>query len=278
MSKSKSKAAAKSSAAGKGIKTKTKFDFQGKRILVTGTGGGIGGYLVEQLLASNAKVIALSRTKSKLDQLKQKHPEVDIVCVDAADGEALRKAVEAIEGPIDGLANCAGQAIMYDCIKDDFDPQKVAKLFAINTTAPMILSQVVARKLIKRGVPGTIVNISSLGSLRAFRDHILYGASKAALDYVTKTMAMEYGPHQVRVNAINPTVVQTDLALAAGWGDPKKANQLKSKLPLAKFCEKEDVTNLMMYLLSDQSDMITGALVPIDGGYSCGPVDRPPNP
>lgn len=90
------------------------------------------------------------------------------------------------------------------------------------------------------------------------------------LDFLSifRTLALELGPYGIRVNSINPTVVKTELALTAGWGDPVKADALKSKIPLRKFCEITDVTNLIMYLLSDQSDMVTGAIVPLDGGYS----------
>jgi len=248
--------------------TTTKFDFKGRRFLVTGAGRGIGHDLVGELIKANAKVIAVSRTPSKLEALKKEHPTVESICVDLADSKALKKAVEAIEGPIDGLVNNAGIAFMYDVIKDDLNPDEMAKLFAVNITAPMILAQIVGRNIIKRGASGVIVNVSSLGSLRAFKDHMVYGASKAALDYATKTLALELGPHGIRVNSINPTVVKTELALAAGWGDPVKADALKQRIPLRKFCEISDVTNLIMYLLSDQSDMVTGALVPLDGGCS----------
>lgn len=118
--------------------------------------------------------------------IESQFPEVETMCVDLADAKALKKAAENLQGPIDGLVNNAGIAVMADIVKDDLNPDDIAKQFAVNVTAPMVLSQVIGRHLIKRGVSGSIVNVSSLGSLCAFKDHMVYGASKAALDYATK--------------------------------------------------------------------------------------------
>jgi len=248
--------------------TKTTFDFNGRRIVVTGAGRGIGWDIVKTLVASNAKVVAVSRTKANLDKLKQEFPDVETVCVDFSDSKATKAAAESIQGPIDGLVNNAGVAIMTPVLDKDLDIGACDKQFSVNVTAPMIFAQVVARNIINRKAKGgAIVNISSLASLVALKDHMAYAASKAALDMATKVLALELGPHGIRVNSVNPTVVTTEMAMV-GWSDPVKAEAMKSRIPLHKFCEPSDVSNLVLYLLSDQSDMVNGAIIPLDGGAS----------
>uniref|UniRef100_A0A8B9HLA4 Dicarbonyl/L-xylulose reductase n=1 Tax=Astyanax mexicanus TaxID=7994 RepID=A0A8B9HLA4_ASTMX len=91
-------------------------------------------------------------------------------------------------------------------------------------------------------------------------------ATKGALDLLTRVMALELGPHQIRVNSVNPTVVMTDMG-KIGWSDPVKAKTMTSRIPLGKFAEVEDVVNSILFLLSDKSAMTNGVTLPIDGGF-----------
>ncbi|RWS01900.1 L-xylulose reductase-like protein [Leptotrombidium deliense] len=113
----------------------------------------------------------------------------------------------------------------------------------------------------------SIVNVSSQASMAALKDHLIYGATKAAVDQLTRTMALELGEHQIRVNAVNPTVVWTDMA-KVGWSDPVKAKNMTDRIPLHRFAEVEDVVHAIIFLLSDKADMITGTCLPIDGGFT----------
>uniref|UniRef100_A0A8B9HIF1 Dicarbonyl/L-xylulose reductase n=1 Tax=Astyanax mexicanus TaxID=7994 RepID=A0A8B9HIF1_ASTMX len=99
------------------------------------------------------------------------------------------------------------------------------------------------------------------------QEHIFNGsATKGALDLLTRVMALELGPHQIRVNSVNPTVVMTDMG-KIGWSDPVKAKTMTSRIPLGKFAEVEDVVNSILFLLSDKSAMTNGVTLPIDGGF-----------
>ncbi|RWS18534.1 L-xylulose reductase-like protein, partial [Leptotrombidium deliense] len=104
-------------------------------------------------------------------------------------------------------------------------------------------------------------------SKAAIREHLVYGATKAAVDQITRISALELGQHQIRVNAVNPTVVWTDLGKMV-WSDPAKSQPLIDRIPLHRFNEVKDVVNTIVYLLSDKADMITGACIPVDGGYT----------
>ncbi|XP_019412063.1 PREDICTED: L-xylulose reductase [Crocodylus porosus] len=138
--------------------------------------------------------------------------------------------------------------------------------FDVNLRAVLQVSQIVARQLIARGAPGAIVNVSSQASHRALQGHAVYCSTKSALDMLTKMMALELGPHKIRVNAVNPTVVMTDMG-RVNWSEPQKAGAMLSRIPLGRFAEVDDVVNSILFLLSDQSAMTTGALLPVDGGF-----------
>ncbi|CAH2037567.1 unnamed protein product, partial [Iphiclides podalirius] len=239
------------------------ISFKGKRILVTGAGQGIGRGIAVELWRAGANIVALSRTRVHLETLQSEYPSIDIVDVDLSDWEKTRAVVESL-GHFDALVNNAAIAIcepFLSCTPGDFD-----KTFDINVKAVLNISQVVARKMVENKTPGVIVNISSQASKAALKDHAIYSASKAALDALTRAMALELGPHGIRVNAVNPTVIMTAMA-KVGWADPKKAAEMKSKIPLGRFGEISEVVNAVVFLLSERSSMINGVELPIDGGF-----------
>lgn len=238
------------------------IDFAGKRVLVTGAGKGIGRDIVRCLLECNAQAIALSRTRDDLDSLAAEFG-CETITVDLADVEATRAAVRAA-GDIDLLVNNAGINVLQPFLEatvEAFDA-----IMAVNVRAVLVVSQIVARGIIARGVEGAIVNVSSQSSLRALHEHAAYCASKGALDQLTRVMALELGPYGIRVNAVNPTIVMTPLGKRA-WGDPAKSEPMKARIPLGHFAQPEHVSQAVAFLLSEQAAMITGTILPVDGGY-----------
>lgn len=113
---------------------------------------------------------------------------------------------------------------------------------------------------------GSIVNLSSLAGLHAFANHSIYSASKAAVDALTRSFALELGPRNIRVNSINPTVVLTQMSIP-NWSEPTKAERMKSRIPLHRFAELKEVADPIIFLLSDKSSFINGHSVPIEGGF-----------
>ncbi|KAM4031766.1 L-xylulose reductase [Anomaloglossus baeobatrachus] len=239
------------------------IDFTGHRALVTGAGKGIGRGTVRALRAAGAEVIALSRSSEDLESLARECPGVETVCVDLGDWSATEAALSNLR-PVDLLVNNAGVALLQPFL--EVTAEAFDRSFDVNVRAAILVSQIVARQMIKRRVGGAIVNVSSQASQVALQNHSVYCATKGALDMLTKVMALELGPKKIRVNCVNPTVVMTDMG-RANWSDADKAAPMLNRIPLGRFAEVDEVVHSILFLLSDKSTMITGSCLPVDGGY-----------
>lgn len=238
------------------------MDLNGKRVLVTGAGKGIGRATAVLLAQRGATVVALSRNPVDLEKLSAE-TGCETLAVDLADVAATRAAVRSAL-PLDLLVNCAGVAQLtpfMDTTVEDLD-----RLMATNTRAPMLVAQEVVRDLLRRGVPGAIVNVSSLASHIGIAGHTAYCASKAALDAITRVMALELGPSGIRVNSVNPVVTLTPMAVLA-WSDPVKSAGMLNRIPLQRFVQPEEVASVIAFLLSDDARMVHGTCVDVDGGF-----------
>lgn len=136
----------------------------------------------------------------------------------------------------------------------------------VNAKAVLNVCQAIIPQMTERG---SIVNVSSLASSRAFQDHSIYSMSKAAVDILTKSLALELGAkgRLIRVNSVNPTVILTKMG-RENWSDPKKAKPLLDKIPMNRFGEVQEVIDPIVYLLSEKSSFINGTSIVIEGGYS----------
>ncbi|XP_074080959.1 L-xylulose reductase [Macrotis lagotis] len=242
------------------------LSFSGRRALVTGAGKGIGRDTAKALLASGAQVVAVSRTQEDLTSLAEECPGMETLCVDLGDWEATEQAMSNI-GPVDLLVNNAGIALLQPFL--EVTKEACNRSFDVNFRSVVQVSQIVCRGLIAREAPGAIVNVSSQASQCALKDHAIYCSTKGAMDMLTKVMALELGPHKIRVNTVNPTVVMTAMG-KANWSDAQKSEPMLNRIPLGKFAEVEDVVNSILFLLSDRSAMTTGFSLLVDGGYLVG--------
>lgn len=238
------------------------MDFSGKSVIVTGAGKGIGRACALLLAAHGAKIVALSRTRSDLETLDA---EIDCraICVDLADPAAARRAM-AEAGTCDFLVNSAGINVLESVL--DMTDQGYEAVLGTNLRAALIACQEFARRRIAAGGGGAIVNITSIAGHRGFQDHLCYAASKAGLEGASRVLAKELGPHGIRVNCVAPTITLTDLA-ARAWSDPKKSQPMMVRHPLGRFAQAEDVARSVALLLCDDSAMITGTVLPLDGGF-----------
>lgn len=238
------------------------IDFKNRRALVTGAGKGIGRDIALMLHRFNAQVIAMSRTQVDLDKL-QSEIGCETILADLEDATEARQAAERA-GDVDLLVNNAAIAILEPFLETKAESWDAT--MAVNLRAVLVVSQVVAKRMIERGIAGSIVNISSMSSFQALPDHAAYAASKAGLDQLSKVMAVELGAHGIRVNSINPTVVMTDMGRRA-WGEPSKGGPMLARIPLHRFAECEDIASVVCFILSDAAGMLNGLALRVDGGF-----------
>jgi L-xylulose reductase len=239
------------------------FAFEGRVILVTGAAGGIGGAIVRQLVAAGAQVIASSRSAMELESLATE-TGCRTLAFDLASEDSVRAALEGLD--LWGLVNCGGFggeiATPMDTDIEIFD-----KVISINTRGALLVTKYASQSMVRLGRGGAIVNVSSQAAIAALRGHISYGASKAALDNITRVSALELGQFGIRVNSVNPTVVMTAMS-ASYWGRPDIADPFLRQMPLGRWATEDEIAAPIVFLLSDAASMITGVLLPIDGGFT----------
>ena len=237
----------------------------GRLALVTGAGGGIGAAVVRLLVEEGARVVATDLPSTALSGLAFLNG-VRVEPLDVSDGaavEALFDRIEAEDGPIDFVASVAG--VLSNVTVDQTSDAEWRRVFAVNADGVFHLGREVSRRMGERG-KGAFVTVSSNAAGVPRHAMAAYAASKAGLEGATRVMARELGPHGIRVNAVAPTITLTELA-AEAWSDPAKSAPMMVRHPLNRFAEADEVAESIALLLSDQSRMITGAVLPVDGGF-----------
>jgi L-xylulose reductase len=239
------------------------FDFNHRPVLVTGATGGIGSKTVRQLVAAGADVIASGRSEDALTALAQE-TGVRTLPFDLASEDSVRSALDGVD--VYGVVNCGGFGGEI-ATPMDTDIAVFDKVIAINTRGALLVTKYTSRSMIRLGRGGSIVNVSSQASLVALPGHVSYGASKAALDSITRVSARELGKYNIRVNAVNPTVVMTPMS-AWYWGRDDIGGPFLEQMPLGRWATEAEIAAPIVFLLSDAASMITGVSLPVDGGYS----------
>lgn len=238
-------------------------EFEGRTILVTGAGGGIGGAVVRQLIDKGATVLAGGRTEESLDDIVRATGVTPLV-FDLTSEDSIRSALDRLD--LWGVVNCAGFGGEI-AGPQDTDIAVFDEAVTVNTRGALLVIKYASRRLIAAGNGGSIVNVSSQAALVALPGHVSYAASKAALDSITRVSALELGPHNIRVNSVNPTVVMTKMS-ASYWGRPEIEKPFLDAMPLHRWATEDDIAGPIVFLLSDAASMITGVSLPIDGGYT----------
>lgn len=238
------------------------MEFADERIVVTGATKGIGRATAKLLADRGARIVAVGRDQADLASLAAEI-DAETHAVDLADPEAVRKLAKAIQ-PVDRLVNNAGTTTLRPFLETSV--AAFQEIMAVNVLSAMIFGQESAKSMISLGKKGSIVNVSSISSSLGFTDHAAYCTSKGALDSLTTVMANELGRQGIRVNAVNPTVVLTPMAVKA-WSDPAKAGPMLQRIPLGRFFQPEEVAETIAFLLSDKASMVNGVTMPVDGGF-----------
>jgi len=239
------------------------FDFSNRRALVTGASSGIGRAVAVRLARSGAAVTAVGRNTAVLDAL---HAEAGCtpLAIDVGDAAALERALATLPA-FDLVVNCAGIALLESAL--DLQAESFDAVMAVNARAAALVASRCGRAMIAAGVRGSIVNVSSQAALVALDAHLCYCASKAAMDAITRSLCLEFGPHGIRVNSVNPTVTLTPMAEEA-WADPAKSAAVLRNIPMGRFAQVEEVVAPILFLLSDGASMVSGVALPVDGGYT----------
>jgi len=249
------------------ITGQSKGALQGKVALITGGAAGIGLAIAKCYLQNGAQVVLLDRAAQVVQIAQQLDEQLALgIVMDVTDKASVEQAVaqaNAHFGRLDVLVNSAGIVALYPA--EELPEDAWDCTMTVNLKGGFLTSQAVGHYFIRQG-SGSIINLASQAGVVALPNHLAYCASKAGVIGLTQVLALEWGPHNVRVNAISPTVVLTELGRKAWSGEV--AEQMKQKIPLRRFAEPEDIAASALFLASDAASMITGSNLVVDGGYT----------
>jgi NAD(P)-dependent dehydrogenase (short-subunit alcohol dehydrogenase family) len=246
------------------------FGLEGRVAIVTGGASGIGLASAELLAAAGASVAIVDRDQAAAGQALEKLAGkglslgVDVAKeseIDAAVAEVMRRL-----GRIDILVNSAGTAIRRPAV--DVSVEDWDKVIAVNMTGTFLFSRSVARTMIERGDGGAIVQISSIMGFSGggLYPNISYQTSKGAVVNMTRALAVEWAPHQIRVNAVAPTYVKTPF-IAGLMAQPDLVKRIEAMTPLARLAEPAEIASAVLYLAGPAASMVTGHTLFVDGGF-----------
>ena len=235
----------------------------GRSVLVTGASGGIGAATVRLLMKENAVPVASGRDEDKLATLAQE-TGCEVLPFDLTSEDSVKKALS--DRAFFGVVNCGGWGGEI-ATPMETDTAVFDKVIDINARGTLLVTKYAAQGMIDAGNGGAIVNVSSQASLVGLAGHISYASSKGAVDAMTRVSALELGKHNIRVNAVNPTVVMTPMS-EWYWGRDDIGGPLLDAMPLHRWATEEDCAAPIVFLLSDAAAMISGVCLPIDGGFT----------
>jgi len=244
------------------------FPLSGKVAIVTGGASGIGAAISRAFIAKGAKVAVLDISadiaKAKAGELGENAKP--FVC-DVSSQQSVNDAIAAVKdqfGAIDIAVNSAG--VVYLAPADEISVNDWDKTIAINLKGSFLVTQAVGRAMIAAGRGGKIINLASQAGTVAIEEHVAYCASKFGVIGMSKTFAAEWGKHGICVNTLSPTIVLTELGKKAWAGE--KGEAAKKRIPTGRFAYPEEIAAAAVFLASAGADMITGADLLIDGGYT----------
>ncbi len=220
---------------------------QTKTALITGTSRGIGSSIKEILQNDEIKIISPSRNE-----------------LDLSSSESINKFLSEISEDIDIIVNNAG--ILKVGKAEEFSIKDFQDILQVNVLAPFqIISGIVGG--MKRKKFGRIVNISSIWGEKSKSGRSLYSTSKAALNALTRSFAVEFAEHNILVNSIAPGYIETDMMKQ--YNSEKELDIIKNSIPMKRFGKKTEISELVKFLCSEKNSYITGQILTIDGGFAC---------
>lgn len=252
-----------------------RFSVQDKSIVITGATGALGSAATRALAEAGARLTLAGGNTDRLAELVDETGRRDVAVVirrpeSPADAQTIVDAAVEQHGRLDGVLVASGinhVAPITDMVVEDFDAVMKA-----NARGAWLICQAAGRVLLRQRDGGSVVLVSSVrGTLGHPAGYSAYCPSKAATDLLAKSLAAEWGPHQIRVNALAPTVFRSELTEWM-YADDDEGRQTReamfSRIPLRRFAEPDDFVGALIYLFSDASSFFTGQVMYLDGGYT----------
>lgn len=243
-------------------------DLTGKTALVTGASSGFGAHFARILASSGARVIAAARRTDRLaalvHEIEGAGGRASVLELDVADPEAVSAAFEAM-GAVDIVVNNAGVSGTSRSI--DTPAEEWRWVYGVNVDGLFFVCQAAARAMIAAGQGGSIINIASITGQRPNAGNAAYSSSKAAVEHLTRCLALDWARYQIRVNAIAPGYFETDINrdfLASDFGQ-----KMIKRIPQRRTGEMADLSGPLLLLASEASSYMTGSCLTVDGGHLC---------
>jgi 2-deoxy-D-gluconate 3-dehydrogenase len=247
------------------------YSVQGEVVLITGAAGGIGCELSYALAKLGARLALADIDQQRLERVRKRLEGIEVevlyVPMDITSKNSVEEAVGRVVerfGRIGGLINCAGLSYLEDAV--DFDEDQWDRVIRVNLKGAFLSCQAVGRVMLKQK-KGRIVNFSSVRGCQGRARDMAYAPSKAGIDLLTRSLAIEWAEHNINVNAIAPAFTLTEMNRSI-LADAETHRWVLSRIPKARLCSLEDLVGPVVFLCSPCAGFITGQTIYIDGGWT----------